>query len=231
MRLFLIAGEPSGDLLGAALIAGLRQLCGGPDYGSRAWGGPAMAAEGLASRFLMEELSVMGLAEVLPRVPNLLRRIRETAAAVVAATRPDALITIDSPDFCSARRTNAPAPLCRTSKIIHYVAPSVWAWRPGRAAKMARYPVDHVLALLLFEPPYMRRRRHDLPFCRPSGGRVPSGDPPPRPPPYAPNLISEPEQPVLIAPSRLAPRRGHPAGTDLRRGRAAPALGCGPIWR
>ena len=151
-RFFLIAGEPSGDLLGAALIAGLRQLCG-PGLRIEGVGGPAMAAEGLASRFPMEELSVMGLAEVLPRVPNLLRRIRETAAAVVAA-RPDALITIDSPDFCLrvAKRARAALP---DLKIIHYVAPSVWAWRPGRAAKMARY-VDHVLALLPFEPPYMR---------------------------------------------------------------------------
>lgn len=149
-RLFLIAGEPSGDLLGAALLAGLRQL--DPDLAVEGVGGAAMAAEGLASRFPMEELSVMGIAEVLPRLPNLLRRISETADAVVAA-RPDALVTIDSPDFALrvARRARKRLPDLR---VIHYVAPSVWAWRPGRAAKMAEV-VDHVLALLPFEPPYM----------------------------------------------------------------------------
>jgi lipid-A-disaccharide synthase len=151
-RLFLIAGEPSGDQLGGALLAGLRDLCGG-GLAVEGVGGPAMAAQGLASRFPMEELSVMGLAEVLPRVPNLLRRIRETADAVAAA-RPDALVTIDSPDFCLrvAKRARARLPDLR---VVHYVAPSVWAWRPGRAAKMAKV-VDHVLALLPFEPPYMR---------------------------------------------------------------------------
>lgn len=148
----LIAGEPSGDHLGAALIAGLREIRGN-DLRIEGVGGPAMAREGLDSRFPMEELSVMGLAEVLPRARSLLRRVRETARAVIAA-RPDALITIDSPDFCLrvARRVRAAAP---DIPIIHYVAPSVWAWRPGRAAKMAR-SVDHVLALLPFEPPYLQ---------------------------------------------------------------------------
>ncbi len=152
-RFFVIAGEPSGDLLGGALMRGLIQLCdgdGGVDF--EGVGGPEMSAEGLRSRFPMSDLSVMGIAEVLPRAPLLLRRIRETAEAV-CDMRPDALVTIDSPDFClrvAARvRRNAPG-----VKIIHYVAPSVWAWRPGRAAKLARR-VDHVLALLPFEPPYM----------------------------------------------------------------------------
>ena len=151
-RLFLIAGEPSGDLLGGALLAGMRELCG-PDLALEGVGGPEMAAQGMPSLFPMEELSVMGIAEILPRAPNLLRRIRQTADAVIAA-RPDALITIDSPDFCLrvARKARASLPDLR---VIHYVAPSVWAWRPGRAAKMARH-VDHVLALLPFEPPYMQ---------------------------------------------------------------------------
>ena len=150
-RLFLVAGEPSGDLLGAALIAGLRELCG-DGLEIEGIGGPAMAAQGLASRFPMEELSVMGLAEVLPRLPNLLRRIRETGDAVAAAA-PSALVTIDSPDF-SLRVAGRARKLRPDLRTIHYVAPSVWAWRPGRAAKMARV-VDHVLALLPFEPPYM----------------------------------------------------------------------------
>lgn len=150
MKLFVIAGEASGDKLGAALMAGLRSLLPAVEF--HGIGGPLMAAEGLESRFPMEELSVMGLMEVLPKYRHLKRRIAETAAAV-ADLAPDALITIDSPDFCLrvARAARAARPGLRT---IHYVAPSVWAWRPGRAAKMAEV-IDHVLALLPFEPPYM----------------------------------------------------------------------------
>ncbi len=111
-----------------------------------------MEALGIRSLFPMQDLSVMGVAEVLPRLPNLLRRIRQTADAVIEMV-PDALVTIDSPDFCLrvAKRVRKSLPRI---KVIHYVAPSVWAWRPARAAKMARQ-VDHVLALLPFEPPYM----------------------------------------------------------------------------
>ncbi|MFN3936875.1 MAG: lipid-A-disaccharide synthase [Gemmobacter sp.] len=150
MRLFLIAGEPSGDRLGAALMAGLGELAPGARFAGV--GGPAMEAEGLRSRFPMDELSVMGLVEVLPRYAKLKRRIRETAEAVLADP-PAALITIDSPDFCLrvARMVRAARPDLPT---IHYVAPSVWAWRPGRARRMAQV-IDHVLALLPFEPPYM----------------------------------------------------------------------------
>lgn len=150
IRLYLIAGEASGDALGAALLAGLRVLR--PDLQVQGIGGPLMQAEGLNSLFPMDELSVMGLAEVLPKYAHLKRRIREAAADVLAA-EPDALITIDSPDFVLrvARIVRAARPDLRT---IHYVAPSVWAWRPGRAANMAPV-IDHVLALLPFEPPYM----------------------------------------------------------------------------
>ncbi|WP_415183002.1 lipid-A-disaccharide synthase [Phaeovulum sp.] len=151
MRFYLIAGEASGDKLGAALMVGLRQLA--PDAEFLGIGGPLMEAEGLQSQFPMEELSVMGLWEVLPKYRALKRRIAEAADAVTAL-RPDALITIDSPDFCLrvarlARAANAGL------KTIHYVAPSVWAWRPGRAKKMAKV-IDHVLALLPFEPPLMQ---------------------------------------------------------------------------
>ncbi|MCV2447550.1 lipid-A-disaccharide synthase [Paracoccus sp. DMF] len=151
MKFFLIAGEPSGDNLGGALMAGLKQL--DPGAGFTGVGGPAMAAEGLESRFPMDELSLMGIWEVLPKYRALKARIRETAQAVAEA-RPDALITIDSPDFCLrvAREARALNPELRT---IHYVAPSVWAWRPGRAQKMAQV-IDHVLAILPFEPPLMR---------------------------------------------------------------------------
>lgn len=151
LTLFLIAGEPSGDRLGAALMVGLKSLC--PELRFLGVGGPLMADQGLISLFPMEELSIMGLIEVLPKYAALKRRIAQTAAAVLAAN-PDALITIDSPDFCLrvAAIVKAARPHLRT---IHYVAPSVWAWRPGRAAKMARV-IDHVLALLPFEPPLMQ---------------------------------------------------------------------------
>lgn len=149
LSFFLVAGEPSGDKLGAALMAGLKALSPGVTF--QGVGGPLMQAQGLQSLFPMEELSVMGIAEILPKYFHLKRRIRETAEACLAAN-PSALITIDSPDFCLrvAGLVKAAKPL----KTIHYVAPSVWAWRPGRARKMARV-IDHVLALLPFEPPYM----------------------------------------------------------------------------
>lgn len=150
LKLFLIAGEPSGDRLGAALMAGLRQLV--PDVVFCGVGGPLMQAEGLESLFPMEELSVMGIAEVLPKYLHLKRRIRETANAALTLGV-DAVISIDSPDFCLrvARIVKDASPDLRT---IHYVAPSVWAWRPGRAVKMAKV-IDHVLAILPFEPPLM----------------------------------------------------------------------------
>jgi lipid-A-disaccharide synthase len=149
VKLFLIAGEPSGDRLGAALMAGLQSLAPVRFAGV---GGPLMQGRGLTSLFPMEELSVMGIAEVLPKYRHLKRRIRQTAEAVLASGAA-CLVTIDSPDFCLrvAKLVKAANPAFRT---IHYVAPSVWAWRPGRAQKMARV-IDHVLALLPFEPPYM----------------------------------------------------------------------------
>jgi len=148
---FLVAGEPSGDRLGAALMAQLKAL--DPAISFAGIGGPKMIAEGLDSLFPMEELSVMGLTEVLPRLPNLLRRAREAVEAVAAAGA-SALITIDSPDFCLrvAKRAKAANPALKT---IHYVAPTVWAWRANRAQKMAGF-IDHVLALYPFEPPLMQ---------------------------------------------------------------------------
>lgn len=146
---FIIAGEPSGDRLGAALMDGLTSLTDTKFVGI---GGPQMMSRGLNSLFPMEELSVMGIAEVLPKLPGLLRRNRQAADAVLASDAV-ALITIDSPDFCLrvAKKVKAEKP---DFPVIHYVAPSVWAWRPKRATKMALH-VDHVLALLPFEPPYM----------------------------------------------------------------------------
>ncbi|MEM9317599.1 MAG: lipid-A-disaccharide synthase [Pseudomonadota bacterium] len=149
-KVFLIAGEASGDALGAALMARLRALDPGLEF--LGIGGPKMEHQGLQSLFPMQELSVMGLTEVLPRLPALLRRARETVEAI-ATLGASALITIDSPDFCLhvAKRAKAANPELKT---IHYVAPTIWAWRPGRATKMAGF-IDHVLALYPFEPPLM----------------------------------------------------------------------------
>ncbi len=149
LRVFVLAGEPSGDRLGGALMAGLKQLR--PDVEFDGIGGALMQEQGLVSRFPMEELSVMGIAEVLPKYRHLKRRIRETADAVIAS-QPDVLITIDSPDF--SLRVAKLVKAASTVRTVHYVAPSVWAWRPKRAQKMATC-IDHVLALLPFEPPYM----------------------------------------------------------------------------
>lgn len=150
MKVFAIAGEPSGDRLGGALLAGLHQLA--PGVTVSGVGGPLMAAQGVDSLFPMDELSVMGIAEVLPKYRHLRARMIQTAEAVVTA-RPDVLLTIDSPDFCL--RVAARVRAASRIRTVHYVAPSVWAWRPGRAVKMARH-VDQVLALLPFEPPLMQ---------------------------------------------------------------------------
>jgi len=151
LRLFLVAGEPSGDRLGAALMAGLKQINAEP-IEFHGIGGPLMQAEGLVPLFPMEELSVIGLTEILANIRRLLKRVSETADHIVV-TKPDALITIDIPEFSLrvASKVKAKAPHMPT---VHYVAPTVWAWRPARAQKMAR-SIDHVLALLPFEPPYM----------------------------------------------------------------------------
>ena len=149
-RVFIVAGEASGDKLGEAVMHGLGALAPGVEFAGV--GGPLMQGEGLGSIFPMDELSVMGLSEVLPKYRALVRRKNETVRAALEFG-PDVLLTIDSPDFCKrvAREVKAARPGIRT---VHYVAPSVWAWRPKRAAKMAAY-IDQVLTLLPFEPPYM----------------------------------------------------------------------------
>ena len=149
MKVFILAGEPSGDKLGGALMAGLSSL-GAVEF--QGVGGTMMQAQGLRTLFDMSDLSVIGLLEVLPKVPKLLKRVKQTVAAAKAFD-PDVLITIDSPDFCLrvAGKLKEANP---NLKVVHYVAPSVWAWRPERAEKMAK-SVDHVLALLPFEPPFM----------------------------------------------------------------------------
>ncbi len=145
---YIVAAEESGDALGAALVRALRAHYGGMST-FHGVGGRAMAAEGITSPFAIDELSIVGIAAIPRRLPMIFRRIRETAAAVVAA-RPDAVVIIDSPDFTHrvARRVRRLAPKI---PILDYVSPSVWAWRPGRARAMRAY-VDQVLAILPFEP-------------------------------------------------------------------------------
>lgn len=151
--IFLIATEESGDRLGAGLMHELRARLG-EAVCFEGVGGRAMAEAGLASRFPIEELSIVGLAAVAKQLRSILRRIRETADAVIAA-KPDALIIIDSPDFTHrvAKRVRARAP---SIPIVDYVSPQVWAWRPGRARTMRGY-IDHVLAILPFEPEALRK--------------------------------------------------------------------------
>ena len=132
MHIFITAGEPSGDKLGAALMQGLRRRV--PDVRFTGIGGERMIAEGLESLFPMDEISVMGITEILRQYGALKARIRETSEAVVAA-RPDALVTVDLPEFSLrvAKQVKAASDI----RVVHYVVPTVWAWRPGRAAKMA----------------------------------------------------------------------------------------------
>lgn len=152
-KIFLIATEESGDRLGAQLMKVLRQRLGGA-VRFEGVGGQRMAREGLTSLFPIEELSIVGLTIVVRHLPRLLRLIRGTVDALMRA-EPDILVIIDSPDFTHrvARRVRARD---ATIPIIDYVSPSVWAWRPGRARAMRAY-IDHVLALLPFEPDEYRR--------------------------------------------------------------------------
>jgi len=152
-RVFLIAGEPSGDALGGRLMESIKKRTSNTVTFSGV-GGPTMATQGLQSLFPMSDLSVMGLAEVLPRLPRLISRIRTTAEAI-AEQQPSVVVMIDAPDFCFrvAKKIKATHP---TIPIVHLVAPTVWAWRPGRAHRVAQF-LDHMLCLLPFEPPYFER--------------------------------------------------------------------------
>jgi lipid-A-disaccharide synthase len=154
-KIFLIATEESGDRLGASLMKVLRQRLGDA-VRFEGVGGRSMAREGLTSLFPIEQLSIMGLTAVVKQLPAHLRRIRKTAEAVTQAS-PDILVIIDSPDFTHrvAKRVRSRDPAI---PIVNYVSPSVWAWRSGRARAMCGY-IDHVLALLPFEPEAYRRLR------------------------------------------------------------------------
>lgn len=143
------AGEPSGDALGAGLMAELKQLR--PGIRIVGVGGPAMQREGLNSFFDISELTVMGIAEVLPKIRTLFRRMRQVAEFALRV-KPDVVVLIDSGDFHHrvARRIKAADP---AMKVVKYVSPQVWASRPGRAAGMKAY-LDHILCLLPFEPAF-----------------------------------------------------------------------------
>jgi lipid-A-disaccharide synthase len=148
---FLVACEPSGDLLGARLMHGLRKLLGG-NVRFAGVGGERMQAEGMEPIFHQSELALFGLFELLPKIPHVLHRLNQTAKAVLEL-KPAAVITIDGPDFnfrLAKKLKGQGIPL------IHYVAPTVWAWRAGRAKKVAAL-YDHLLALLPFEPPYFEK--------------------------------------------------------------------------
>lgn len=152
-HIYLVAGEESGDRLGAALIGALKRATGGKVRFSGI-GGAQMAAEDVPSLFPLGDLAIIGFAAIIGSLPKILARIREAADAVIAA-KPDLVVIIDSPEFTHrvAKRVRAKAPHI---PIVDYVCPSVWAWRPGRARAMRAY-VDRVLALLPFEPGAMQR--------------------------------------------------------------------------
>ncbi|MGL4488219.1 MAG: lipid-A-disaccharide synthase [Rhizobiaceae bacterium] len=146
IKIAIIAGEESGDILGADLIAALRKKC---DLDVIGVGGQHLAGEGLQSLFNPAEIALMGISAIVKKLPRLVSLIGKTADFVVQQ-RPDCLIIIDSPEFCQrvakkVRRADPSIP------IINYICPSVWAWRPGRAKAMKSY-IDHILAILPFEP-------------------------------------------------------------------------------
>ncbi len=145
LHVYLIAGEPSGDVIGARLIEALKA---DGDVRVSGVGGPEMEAAGLASLFPYGELAIMGLTEVLPSVPRILKRMRAVARDIARA-QPDVIVTIDSPGFVFGviRRLRS-----RDCPRVHYVAPTIWAWRAGRVKKFRKH-FDHLLALFPFEPP------------------------------------------------------------------------------
>lgn len=153
LNLMLVCGEPSGDLLGGQLMAGLKTILG-DNVTFSGVGGAAMTAQGLTTLYPLDATAVMGLREVVPKIPAILRRVRE-ACDFAIATRPDAVVLIDSPDFTHriAQQLKRRDPSIKT---INYVAPQVWASRAYRARKMAHY-FDMVLALLPFEAPFFEK--------------------------------------------------------------------------
>ncbi len=149
--IYLVAGEPSGDLLGARLMTALSELTGGRVRFAGV-GGPNMSAKGLKSLFPIDELAVMGIVEILPHAFKIYRRIRQTRAAILR-DKPAVLVTIDSPSFTLEITQGLKG---NGIPLVHYVAPQVWAWKAWRAKEVAKY-LDLLLALLPFEPPYFEK--------------------------------------------------------------------------
>lgn len=148
-KIFLLAGEPSGDVIGARLMQALRNGSNGLKIDFFGVGGSRMKAQGLDSLFPMEDLSLMGFTEVLPHVPKLLRRLSQTHKQILRQ-QPDMALTIDCPGFSLRLQERLGG---SGLKRVHYVAPQVWAWRRGRAAKLGS-KIDHLMVLLPFEPPF-----------------------------------------------------------------------------
>ena len=153
-RLAVVAGEASGDALALRFLEGLRQRLGDRELVVTGVGGESLIAAGLVPLFPQADIAVMGFGPVVARLPLLLRRMEDAAHGIVAFA-PDLLLTVDAPDFCLrvAKKVRARAP---SIPIAHWVCPSVWAWRPGRARRMAPH-VDRILALLPFEPAALER--------------------------------------------------------------------------
>ena len=152
LRVAIVSGEESGDILGADLISSLHQVSG-RQLELFGIGGPHLAAEGLQSLFDPHEIALMGFSAIISKLPRLLYLIQTTANSIVSA-QPDVLIIVDSPDFTHrvARKVKQKLP---NMPVVNYVCPSVWAWRQSRAREMRSY-VDHVLAVLPFEPAAMQ---------------------------------------------------------------------------
>ena len=154
MKIFIIAGEDSGDKLGSAIIDGLREVTDVPPK-FVGIGGNGMISRGLESIFPMSELSVMGFVEIASKYKHLKKRLNQTIAAILEE-KPNILLTIDAPEFCF-RVAKQVKLLNKNIAVAHYVAPTVWAWRPNRAKKISSF-VDQILALFPFEPRYF----HDV---------------------------------------------------------------------
>ena len=153
MKIFVIAGEASGDQLGAAVLKSLHNI--EDEVIVRGIGSAEMARAGMGtSLFPMEELSLMGITEIVPEIPNMLKRIRQTVAAI-RGFNPDIVLSIDCPEFSLRVQKKLRDVKCPAQRV-HMVAPTVWAWRPGRAKKMADY-LDAILCLFPFEPKYFEQ--------------------------------------------------------------------------
>lgn len=154
LHVYIIAGEASGDQLGAEAMRSVKRTFGSHVRFSGI-GGALMAEEGLHSLFPMEELSLMGIIEIVPQLRHILKRIQQSVENV-EEVNPDIILSIDSPDFCfRVQKRVMERGKCK-AKRVHYVAPTVWAWREGRAQKIAGF-LDGLMCLFPFEPPYFEK--------------------------------------------------------------------------